>query len=345
MPLLILAPFEHISKLAESIRLSRDGTIARRAKEGRQQYTPCKAVRIVNRLCSSTAKVCDDLYCDLFSDLTSSAKQKEKARSILGYAGTGSIGDQMSLCSAMYEQFKINHVRRMLSEEDEMHLGALLNRLILVYARLDALNTSYKPYKHLSHTQAVQEKLDTILDACQDILLEEEEIYAELKDIMENLGTKTASSVSVIEGPAEQPAPQHTPLRPLSALESVRLASRKCKSRTIAEKFNQLSRRLTTYMASPDSDQDLVRRLNTYYLPTLELAFKSLADAERKNAKQTSEQEKLCLHAISTVENILSVQEDNDNADDLRELQVEIQAMDNMARLKGDIPARSVSIP
>ena len=83
----------------------------------------------------------------------------------------------------------------------------------------------------------------------------------------------------------------------------------------------------------------LSTRINTYYLPTLELVLQDLAEAERKGSDATAEREALCIRAIQTISGILKAHQENTDAAGLLDMEAEVDALENMAALKGDLPS------
>lgn len=112
----------------------------------------------------------------------------------------------------------------------------------------------------------------------------------------------------------------------------------KCKSVVVKNRFTALKPLLISYFDQPEKERDLDRRVNTYYLPTLDITLKSLVFAERKRSKKTSELEDLCLKSMDTIESILTSHEDAVDEATVRSVQVEVATMENLAKTKGDMP-------
>lgn len=184
-------------------------------------------------------------------------------------------------------------------------------------------------YERYTETEAFAKVVPDLVSSIKTISINTAQSVQSLAALYDELVVRVVTGTSI---PEPVKVNQTEPI-----INKVAAAVGKCKSVLVKKRFSALKPRLDAYLCSKDASQDLERRVNAYYLPTLVLTLESLITAEKKKSKQVKELEMLCLRSIETIEGILTSHEAGVDESVVRTVQVEVEAMERLAAVKGDI--------
>lgn len=125
---------------------------------------------------------------------------------------------------------------------------------------------------------------------------------------------------------------------PAKEKSDLELAAEQCSDPDLRLRVEKIASRIAACAKEfGENNKEKLRLLNVFYVPTLKESLKGLAAFEQKGSKHKEEAQKYCLVAIDTLERVLDGKESEMDMTRLMNLRVEVQTMENMAKMRGDI--------